>query len=394
MLLQAKKQKSIVGLDIEGGSAAAAEVRANGAVELVRHGVVSLDPGAFREGEVGDPEALGESLKELFAANKLSRNVRLGIANQRVAVRVLRLPDLEGDELEAAIRFQAQDSIPMPLEQAVLDWQVVSRSEGEDGPRHVDVVAVAARRDMLTAVLDALHRAGLRPVGIDHSAFGMIRALKDGGHTAVGAAGYVSAPNAADPVGGEGASIAAGGLDDPAATAAGGIAETASMPPPARLYCNLADVTNLAVAHDGACLFTRVSPFGLEAITQRLAERREMTLEHARHWLGRVGLEPEVEAIDGDPELVRAAREVLTEGAAKLADELRMSLDFYAAQDASVPVDGIVACGPGTTIPGLAERLQEGIGRPFEIARPAALGALDDTLAARLTLPFGIALED
>ena len=117
------KAKSVVGLDIETGSVAATEVRVNGTTEVSGGGVNPLAPGTFREGEVSDPEALGQAIKELFAQEKLSRDVRVGIANQRVAVRSMRLPAIDSrDELETAIRFQAQDHIPMPLDQSVLDW--------------------------------------------------------------------------------------------------------------------------------------------------------------------------------------------------------------------------------------------------------------------------------
>ena len=74
----------------------------------------------------------------------------------------------------------------MPLDQAVLDHQVVAKEQGPDGDKHMDVVAVAARRDMVTSLLGALRKAGLRPLGIDLSAFGMIRALGNGSATAAG----------------------------------------------------------------------------------------------------------------------------------------------------------------------------------------------------------------
>jgi type IV pilus assembly protein PilM len=384
-VLQATKSKSIVGLDIEAGSVAATELRMNGSVDVVRHGVATLEPGVFREGEVSDAEALGNALKELFSKHKLSRNVRLGIANQRVAVRTLRLPAIEkADELETAIRFQAQDHIPMPLDQAVLDWQVVGHSNGPEGQRQMDVVAVAARRDMLASVIDALRHASLRPVGLDHSAFGMIRALQRADHAAVGATGYVAAPSAPsyeERI----ASHAAPG--NPASGAEG------ELTAPAKLYCNLGDVTNLAVAQGSTCLFTRISGFGVEGIAQRLAERRQLTLDHARKWLVHVGLESTVESLDGDGETVASAREALAEGVGKLTDELRLSLEFYAAQEGAVAVEGVVVCGPGTTIPGLVERLQRELGHRFEIGRPSALGHLDDAASARLTLSYGLALE-
>jgi type IV pilus assembly protein PilM len=385
-VFQSTKSKTVVGLDVEAGSIAATEVQANGSVTVSRYGVVSLEPGVFREGEVADAEALGDALGELFSKHKLSRNVRLGIANQRVAVRTLRLPAIEkADELETAIRFQAQDHIPMPLDQAVLDWQVVGHSTGPEGQRQMDVVAVAARRDMLAGVMDALQRASLKAAGIDHSAFGMIRALQRAAHSAVGATGYVAAPSAGaneERIIGHGAATAA----SVANTENGDVA-------PAKLYCNLGDVTNLAVAQGTTCLFTRISGFGVEGIAQKLAERRQLTLEHARQWLVHVGLESPAESVDGDAETVGAAREALGQGAGKLADELRLSLEFYAAQEGAVAIEGVIVCGPGTTIPGLVERLQRELGHRFEIGRPSALAHLDDAAAARLTLSYGLALE-
>ena len=381
--LNSSKSKSVVGLDIEAGSIAATELRVNGRVEVVRPGVAALAPGIFREGEVVDPEALGVALKDLFAEHKLSRNVRLGIANQRVAVRTLHLPPIDDrDELETAIRFQAQDHIPMPLDQAVLDWQVVGHTQTESGEHRIEVVAVAARRDMLGHVLTALDAGGVRPIGIDHSAFGMIRALAGEAGAAVGTGQFVSAPGYEERLG-------SGTAGDEDATAVMPEAHEA-----ARLYCNLGDITNLAVARGRSCLFTRISAFGIEGIAQKLAERRQLTLEHARQWLLHVGLEHPVEQIEGDPEHVSVARECLGEGVAKLSDELRLSLEYYGAQEGAVAVEGIVACGPGAVIPGLVERLQRELGHPFTVARPGALGHLDEAAAARFTLSYGLALEE
>jgi type IV pilus assembly protein PilM len=312
----------------------------------------------------------------------------VGLASQRVAVRTLRLPLIEEKgELETAIRFQAQEHIPMPLDQAVLDWQVVGKASGPNGEPQLDVVAVAARRDMLGGLMSALGRAGLRPVGIDLSAFGMIRALARESFAPVEPGDYVDAPGPATPaqpiarhLGGDGSAAAA---------------EAGSEPDrPARLYCNLGDVTNLAVARDSTCLFTRVSPFGVEGIAQKLAERRQLTLEHAREWLVHVGMEQPLEAIEGDAQTIGAARDSLAEGAARLVDELRMSLEYYGTQEGAVPIEGVVACGPGTTIPGLMERLQRDLGQRFEVGKPRALAHLDAPTAARLTLSFGLALEE
>lgn len=373
-MLSKSKSSTVVGLDIEAASIAATEVTVNGSIEVGGTGIAELPPGVSREGEVVDEEALADAAKQLFKENGLSKDVRVGVANQRVVVRTIRLPMIEdSEELETAVRFQASDEVPMPIEQAVLDWQIVRRGVGED-QRKMDVVVVAARRDMVTGLVGALRSAGLNPVGIDVSAFGMIRALaRERGMSPEDAAASYEQRIAARARGEEAGESAGGG---------------------AKLYCNLGDVTNLAVAKDASCLFTRVASFGIEGIAQRLSERRGLTLEHSRQWLAHVGLDQPVEEIEGDAPTVAATREVLDEGAAKLADELRLSLDFYGNQEGAIAVDGIVAAGPGTAIAGLGERLQRELGRPLTLARPTALDHLDQAAAARLTLSYGLALED
>jgi len=382
-MLSTSKQKTIVGLDVEAGSVAAAEIGADGARQISQVAIAPLGGGLIKEGEVVDPEALSAALRSLFAEHKLSKTVRLGVANQRVAVRTLRLPLIEDpDELDTAVRFQAQEHLPMPLDEAVLDHRVVSRFLNDDGTRGMDVVAVAARRDMLHTLVSAVRNAGLRPIGIDLSAFALIRALagEANGAAAVINGGDSEAPTLAPDAGSEEQTAEQASVADHV---------------PTILYCNLGDVTNLAVARGSTCLFTRISPLGVEEIAQRLAERRALNLEHSRQWLAHVGLERPSFEIEGDQEIVTAAREVLEEGSSKLTDELRLSLDFYGAQEGVPAVERIVVAGPGSTIPGLVDRLEAGIGQqPFSVARPSALALLDEGSAARLTISYGLALEE
>ncbi len=173
-----KNNKGLTGLDLEAGSIAAAKVEVNGRTRVSASAVQPLPSGIFREGEVVDSDALAEVLKDLFESNGLPKNVRVGVANPKVAVRMLRLPLIEReDEIDTAVRFQAQDHIPMPIDQTVMEHRVVNRLTNEEGERRMDVVVVAARRDMIAATLEPLRKAGLRPAGIDLSAFAMIRAL-------------------------------------------------------------------------------------------------------------------------------------------------------------------------------------------------------------------------
>jgi type IV pilus assembly protein PilM len=349
-----KKTSSVVGLDIEAGSVAAAEVHVNGVARVTGSGVAPLAPGTFHDGEVVEADLLAEALKRLFSDNKLPKQVRLGVGNQRVIVRTMRLPALEDPkELDAAVRFQAQEQIPMPLDQAVLEHQVVGGVPAEEGGApQVDVLVVAARRDMIASFVEPIRKAGLHPVGVDLAAFGMIRALS-------GQAG----PDAAE------------------------------SSPQATLYCSVGDVTNLAVARGASCLFTRISHFGLEDIVAGLGQTLGLLPGHAEQWLSHVGLDRSVSEIEGDPAIVEGVRGSLENGVTALVDELRLSLDYYGAQESALPVDRIVLCGPGSAIPGLAQQMESALPLPIAAARPVALEGLDPMMAARLTLPFGLALE-
>jgi type IV pilus assembly protein PilM len=350
-LTRQKTSNAVVGLEIEAGSVAATEVTVNGDARVGATAIGPLAAGAFREGEVTDADALAESLKALFSKSKLSKRVRLGLGNQGIVVRMMRLPAIEDPkELAAAIRFQAQEEIPMPLDAAILEHQVVGGSPGEDGSTpQIDVVVVAARREMVSSFLQPLLQAGLEPVGLDLSAFAMIRALA--------------------------------GLAD--ANGGGAVA-----------YCSVGDITNLAVARGRTCLFTRVSEAGLESIAARLAAARGLSYEHAEQWLAHVGLEASAEELEGDPALVAEARGSLEAGVTALIDELRLSLDYYRAQEGAVPVERVVLCGAGGAIPGLPARMEASLGLPIASGVPPALSGLDPRAAARLTLPYGLALED
>ncbi len=92
-------------------------------------------------------------------------------------LRTLELPPVtDAKELAAAVNFQAQEQVPMPLNNAVLDFQALGVINTPAGPRQ-QVVLVAAQRDMVERLLGAIEQAGLIPVGIDLSAFALIRSL-------------------------------------------------------------------------------------------------------------------------------------------------------------------------------------------------------------------------
>jgi type IV pilus assembly protein PilM len=301
--LRKSSDRGTIGLDIDGRYLAAAQV--NGG-RVTRCASQNLPEGLVRDGEVTDPDTLGQHLKSFASAAGLPRNVRLGVANQQIVVRVVELPRIEDDkQRDAAVRFQASEAIAMPLDEAVLDHQIAGFTTAADGTPRMQVVLVAARRKMVETLLEAVKSAGLKAEGVDLDAFALVRALA---------------------------------------------VDTEEEDPRARVFCHLGGVTNLAVAVGTNCFFTRP----LSAV-----------------W---------------DEE----------EAGSRLADEIRLSIDYYMTQPQAKPVGEVVLSGPGSANGELVESLETHLGIPVQV--PAPLGVLDGSALAptedphRYTVAAGLSL--
>jgi type IV pilus assembly protein PilM len=383
------RNRSVVGLDIEPGFLAAAEFSGGASPSLVRAATESLGPGLFHEGEVVDVDGLADRVKAFFREHDLPKRIRLGVASQKIALRVLELPAIENEqELEAAIRFQAQEELPMPLEQAVLDYHVLERIHNGEGGR-MRVVVVGARRDTVEHLLAVARKAGLQPELVDLSAFAMIRAL----YVPPGPSPQelASADYSGVPVLGEDGQPVDG--EQPEAPQAEAAQEGAT------LYCYFGGLTNLAIGVGQQCVFNRVLQNGVESMAGTLAERRGLTLDHSREWLRYVGMEREIDGLEGEREIVAEAREVLSAGARRIADEIRLSIEYY---HTTVPdarrVESTVMAGPGIAIEGLPSFFETELGMPVQPRSMGQVevrpGALDGVEAAELTVATGLALDE
>ncbi len=173
----------VIGLDIGTTAVRAAEVEFAGGSRqptLVRYGEVPLPSGAVRDGEVADAPPVVDALKRLWATAKLSRReVNIGVGSQRVVVRELTVPRMPMDQVRASLPFQVQELLPMPVEEALLDFYPTAEREGPNGPA-LHGMLVAATRDTVNANLMAVESAGLRPRMVDLSSFALVRALVHG----------------------------------------------------------------------------------------------------------------------------------------------------------------------------------------------------------------------
>lgn len=369
-----KRGGTLVGLDVQPGYVAAVEAEVNGIISVKRAGGIELPADVVREGEVLDEHLLAEAIGDLFKSHGFNRRVRVGLANQRTVVRIMELPPLtDRKELKAAVDFQAQDQIPMPLASAELDFHPLGIVQTPNGARQ-QVVVVAAQRDLVAKLVAAVSAAGLRPMGVDLSAFAMIRAL----HRRSDDRAPANAAPAAAPV------------DGPVAEPDGAAAQPPAPAPARTLYLNVGGLTNLAIAEGVTCRFTRTVGGGLESMASALAERSSLPLADARAELWKVDLEA------GGAAEQEEAEALLRGGIGEIAGEIRNSLDFHRAQESGGEIDEVVLSGSALTITGFAAALESELGFPV-LRRTVALARgqeTDGVAPEQLTVAAGLAVEE
>jgi type IV pilus assembly protein PilM len=341
--------RKVVGLDIGTTAVRAAELSVRrGLVVLERIGQASLPEGAVVDGEVIDPAAVAVAIKDLWRRTRIgSRQVIIGVANQRVVVRLVDLPWMEPDELRKSLAFQAGDYLPIPVDQTELDYDVVGEHEAPGGQRLLRVLLVAAHKDMLAGHLQAVREAGLRPAGIDLNPIALLRSLAP-------VAGFGEGAEALVDVG--------------------------------------ARVTNMVVHDNGVLRFVRILLMGGEDVTATL--QRVLELDHDTAERAKLAASAGEGADSEAGELVEQRLDVFVE-------EVRGSLDFYRSQQDATSLARVVVSGGGSLLGPLVERLQAAVGVPVERGHTLAgvrvgrlgleaveLAELEPTIA----VPVGLAL--
>lgn len=311
--------RTAIGLDIGTSSVRAAQVSlSKGGPVLERFGQVALPAGVVRDGEVVDPDAVGDAIKTLWAQAKFSqKDVVLGVSNQKVVVRLVDLPWLPADELRASLKFQVADLVPMPVDEAVLDF-VALEEITTDNSRMVRGLLVAAAQDAVLDAIRAAQRAGLRVSTVDLTPFAVLR------------------------VAGAGDAL---GLNGPEAVVDIG-----------------AKVTNIVVHEAGVPKFVRILLLGGDDVTAAVVERLGIpTAEAERLKRDRLSL--------ADPASADARR-IIDAALAEFVDEVRGSVDYFVAMSGGRPLSRVVLSGGGSLADGLAQRLATAVRTPVEYGRP------------------------
>ena len=328
-----------VGLDIGTDHIRVAQLKPSGAgFSLTAYGSVTMPFGAVVEGEIVDPEAVSAAIKELWKrAGIHTKDVAFGVSNQKVVVRLIDLPFMEKDELDGAIKYQAQDYIPIPVEEAILDFQIIGDYMTPADEHMMEVLLVAAQRSMIDNAVAAVEGAGLKPAQIDVTAFALVRSLFGNALSLFG---------------------------DETEEAVAIIHVTSGL-------------TNIVVVEKGVPRFNRVSALAGNQFTQAIANVLNTTFDEAEDIKIRVGLpsidEPQTPATTPDDEKLRVAQEALEREANKFIAEVRRSLDYYLTQATQVrSIKRIYLAGSGAQLRNLPSYLEKGLQTQVVLGDPLA----------------------
>jgi type IV pilus assembly protein PilM len=267
-------------------------------------------------------------------------------------VRQLDLPYLPEEQLRESLQFQVQDAIPIPIDEAILDFSVLENYETQEGESYSRILLVAAQRDAVSTVTDTVGKAKLAPRSLDLDALALLRSL---------------APESWIEEAGGGEAIVDVG----------------------------SSVTNVVVHQDRIPAFVRIVVMGGQGITEALSQSLGVSFDEAEE-LKATGSE-EQEALGTE------TNRVIDEKLDRFCEEIRGSLDFYASQETAVPIQRVVVTGGGSRLRYLPERLAQVLGLPVVSGHPMQGLKIGDVGLSHqelvdaepyLSVAIGLAMED
>jgi type IV pilus assembly protein PilM len=325
--------KSRIGLDIGSTAVRAVELTGGDKPTVIHAAQVPLPVGAVENGEVRETEAVAEALRELWQRGGFKqKRVWLGVGNQRVVVREIALPYMSEKDLRASLALQVQEFIPMPVDDAVLDFDPIGEFD-QEGRKMLRMLLVAAQRVMVDQVVQAVLAAKLEPMGLDLVPFALVRAI--------------------------GSSDAGMDLEEEGDEAVVDIG---------------AHITNIVVHARAATRFVRILPSGGRDITVAIARGLGVD-DNIAEQLKRG---ESVEGLEETPDPQRV-HELAIQRATQFVDEVRSSLEFYTAQAQGARIERVIVSGGGAKLEGFMDLLSQRI--PVEIHAGKVFEHVDHNLS-------------
>ena len=319
------KGKLALGLDIGSTSVKMIllkEQRKRGQVSyaLQSFGMKPLPPEAIVDGALMNSTAIVQALQELMSELKVkNKEVAIGVSGHSVIIKKIQMPRMSQEELEESIQWEAEQYIPFDVKDVNIDTQILDAG-GNDATGQMDVLLVAAKKDMINDYTTVVSESGLQPVVVDVDAFAVQNMF---------ATNY-DVPDKETVV-----LINAG-----------------------------ASVVNINIISNGATVFTRDVTIGGNQFTEEIQKQLNVSYEEAE------ALKIGGTRGDSDAVVPQEVERVLQSVAEQVAGEIQRSLDFYAGTAVDATFTKVYLSGGTAKIPALFKTIESRVGVPVEILNP------------------------
>ena len=317
------KSRLALGLDIGSSSVKLVQLKdAKRGYVLEAFGVSPLPPEAIVDGALMNNGAIVDAIKQLVGQFKLkNREVAIGVSGHSVIIKKISMPRMTREELEESIQWEAEQYIPFDVKDVNIDVQILNPEGGDSATGQMDVLLVAAKKDMINDYTSVVAEAGLQPVVVDVDAFAVQNAFEI---------------NYDIPKGETVVLVNAG-----------------------------AAVVNINVLAKGLTTFTRDVTMGGNQFTEEIQKQLNVSYDEAEKL--KVGGEA---GQDADSVVPQEVERVIQGVADQLAGEIQRSLDFYAATAADSHIARLYLSGGTAKIPALFKVIEQRVGVPVEILNP------------------------
>lgn len=311
--------KPVLGLDIGSNSVKLCQLKpTKSGWQLVSLGVAPLPPEAIVDGALMNSGAVVDAIMELIATNKIKeKDTAVSISGHSVIIKKIPMTQMSMDELEESIKWEAEQFIPFDIEDVNIDVQIV-RQETEMA-NQMEVVLVAAKKDMINDYTSVVVEAGLNPVICDVDVFAVQNMFEEN------YSGYEDETIALVNIG--------------------------------------ATNTNINIVASGIPTFTRDISFGGNQFTEELQKQLNIGYDEAE--IVKKG-GAEADAIAKRDEAERIMEEVST----NFSFELQRSLDFFNSTNTDKPLSKVFICGGSSHLRSLQKVLSNTLGMPIEVVDP------------------------
>ena len=266
---------------------------------LLAAGSTPTPPGALSSSGSADQEAVALVLKKLLKdIGTKSRDANIALPESQVFTRVIEVPQLSARELSSAMRWEAEQYIPLPLDQVNLDFTIL-RDSKQTGKPTMEALLVAAPKALVDKYLTILELAEITPVGVETEIIAASRA----------------------------------------------VIRTTSPLKTVMVASLGAQTTDFAILEDGILTFTRSISSGGEALSRALAQRLEFDISQAEEYKKTYGLE--TNKLEG--KIVEAVKPIMD----TIIGEMKRAIAFYEKEHTGKHVEVIVLSGGTAKVPGM-----------------------------------------